>query len=220
MPIEKTTISLEYPFPEDRVFRYQAMQDVLSTLIEEPFAEVSVSNLATRVDADQSTVSKAVTLLGELGVVETRPDGRKELVSINRTRLNKPDPVLSISQPEFHRPVRAFLDRLESSVDDVVGVVLFGSVARGEADRMSDIDLLVIVDDEKTQTRREVQSIVRELENEKFEGNRYAFQTLVESTESAKRIGDRLRDQFDESITLIESDELAEIREGVYTDGQ
>lgn len=219
MPIEKTTIALDYPFPENRVFRYQAMQDVLSTLIEEPFAEVSVSNLAARVDADQSTVSKAVMLLGDLGVVETCPDGRKELVSINRTRLNKPDPVLSISQPEFHRPVRAFLDRLESSVDEIVGVVLFGSVARGEADRMSDIDLLVIVDGDKTETRRDVQSIVRELENEKFEGNRYSFQTLVESTESAKRIGDRLRDQFDDAITLIGSDELAEIRERVYTDG-
>jgi len=142
------------------------------------------------------------------------------LVSNNRTLLNKPDPVLSISQPEFHRPVRAFLDRLESSVDDIVGVVLFGSVARGEADRMSDIDLLVIVDGDKTQTRREVQSIVRKLEKEKFEGNRYSFQTLVESTESAKRIGDRLRDQFDDAITLIGSEELAEIREGVYTDGQ
>ncbi|MFB6236277.1 MAG: nucleotidyltransferase domain-containing protein [Halopenitus sp.] len=220
MPNAKTTIALEYPFPENRVFRYQAMQDVLSALIEEPFAEVSVSNLAARVDADQSTVSKAVTLLGDLGVVETRPDGRKELVSINRTRLNKPDPVLSISQPEFQRPVRAFLDRLESSVDDIVGVVLFGSVAMGEADRMSDIDLLVIVDGDKTQTRRDVQSIVRELENQKFEGNRYSFQTLVESTESAKRIGDRLRDQFDDAITLIGSEELAEIREGVYTDGQ
>ncbi len=216
----KTTIELEYPFPEERVFRYQAMQDLLTYLIDDPFAEVSVSDLATRIDADQSTVSKAVSLLRELGTVETRRDGRKQLVSVNRARLNKPDPVLSVPQEEFHRPVRAFLDGVESAVDDVGGVVLFGSVARGDADRVSDIDLLVIVEGDKTAARRDVQSIVRDLEAETFEGNRYSFQTLVESVEGAKRIGSRLRDQFDEGITLLGSNALTEVREEVYANGE
>ncbi|AQL43323.1 hypothetical protein BV210_11750 [Halorientalis sp. IM1011] len=43
-----TTIALEYPFPDDRVFRYQAMEDVLALLIEEPYEEYTVSQLATR----------------------------------------------------------------------------------------------------------------------------------------------------------------------------
>jgi len=77
MPIGKTTIALEYPFPENRVFRFQAMQDVLSALIEEPFAEVSVSNLAARVDADQSTVSKAVTYSVTSALSKRAPTGAK-----------------------------------------------------------------------------------------------------------------------------------------------
>jgi hypothetical protein len=38
MPNRKESISIElqYPFPEDRVFRYQAMQDVLDVLIDKP----------------------------------------------------------------------------------------------------------------------------------------------------------------------------------------
>ncbi len=36
MPNRKgsTTIAVEYPFPEERIFRYQAMQDVLSVVID------------------------------------------------------------------------------------------------------------------------------------------------------------------------------------------
>ncbi len=217
---ERVTIAIEYPFPDERVFRYQAMQDVLSFLIDQPYDEFTVSDLATRIDGNQATVSKAVKLLSSVGAVETRRDGRNRYVSVNRDRLTKPDPVLSIPQSEFQKPVRAFVDRAREAIDDLVGVVLFGSVARGDADRASDVDLLVIVEEDKTSARRSVQSIVRELQETKFDGNRYTFQPLVESVESARRIGERLREQFDGGITLVDSVQLAEVRTEVYADGE
>jgi predicted nucleotidyltransferase len=222
MPKEEmgATIALEYPFPEERVFRYQAMQDVLALLIEEPYEEFTVSQLATMIEANQASVSKAVSLLRELGPIQTRRDGRKQYVSVDRDRLTKSDPVLSIPQSEFHKPVRAFVDRVAEEVDEVVGILLFGSVARGEADRASDIDILVFVDGDRTQARRTVQAIVKDLEETKFDGNRYEFETLVESTDSAKRIGDRLRQQFDDGITIVASDELSDIRTEVLANGE
>jgi len=39
-------------------------------------------------------------------------------------------------------------------VDDFLGIVIFGSVARGEADRQSDIDCFVVVDGNRTTARR------------------------------------------------------------------
>jgi len=220
MPNRKESISIElqYPFPEDRVFRYQAMQDVLDVLIDQPYATYSMSELANLTGANQGTISKAVRLLSELDVIETEPDGRTQQVRINRERLTKPDPVLSIPQAEFHQPVRVFLQRLQDELDELVGVVLFGSVARGEADRTSDIDLLVIVDEDRTAARRTVQSVVSELEDKRFEGNRYTFQPLVESTDSVQRIGDQLRPQFDDGITLVGSDQLSQLRTEVYAD--
>jgi len=220
MPNRKESISIElqYPFPGDRVFRYQAMQDVLDILIDQPYATYSMSELANLTGANQGTISKAVRLLSELDVVETEPDGRTQQVRINRERLTKPDPILSIPQAEFHQPVRAFLERLQDQLDELVGVVLFGSVARGEADRTSDIDLLVIVDEDRTAARRTVQSVVSELEDQRFEGNRYTYQPLVESTDSVQRIGDQLRPQFDGGITLVGSDQLSELRTEVYAD--
>lgn len=219
MPNRKgsTTIALQYPFPDERVFRYQAMQDALSRLIEEPYQEFTISQLAGMIDANQATVSKAVKLLRELGAVQTRQEGRKQYVSVKRDRLTKSDPIFSIPQSEFHKPVRAFIERAESELNDVVGILLFGSVARGEADRVSDIDLLVIVEGEKTEARRTIQSIVSDLEETKFDDNRYTIQALVESIDSAKRIGERLRRQFDEGITLVNSEQLSDIRAEVYT---
>ena len=217
---EPTTLALEYPFPDERVFRYQAMQDVLSRLIEEPYDEFTIGQLAEMVDGTQATVSKAVKLLKQLGTVQTRQEGRKQYVSIHRDRLTKPDPVLSIPQSEFHKPIRAFVDRVQAEVDDLVGVLLFGSVARGTADRASDIDILVFVQDDKTEARRTVQSIVSALQQTKFVGDRYNFEVLVESTESAKRIGDRLRQQFDEGLILLRSEQLSDIRREVYASGE
>lgn len=215
-----TTIALEYPFPEERVFRYQAMQDVLGLLIEEPYQEFTVSQIAAMTEANQGSISKAIALLRELGPIQTRREGRKQYVSIDRNRLTKPDPVLSIPQTEFHKPVRAFVDRVREEIADLVGILLFGSVARGEADRASDIDLLVVVDDDRTRARRTVQTIVSELEETKFDGHRYTFEALVESVDSAKRIGDRLRRQFDSGITLVGSEGLSAVRREVYTDGE
>ena len=215
---ESVSIELQYPFPEDRVFRYQAMQDVLDVLIDQPYEKYSMSELASLTGANNGTISKAVKLLSELDVVKTAPDGRTQQVQINRERLTKPDPVLSIPQGEFHQPVETFLRHVQDKLDELVGVVLFGSVARGAADRASDIDLLVIVDEDRTEARRTVQSVVSELEDQQFEGNRYTYQPLVESTDSVQRIGDRLRPQFDDAITLAGFDQLSELRIEVYAD--
>jgi len=215
---ESISIALQYPFPEDRVFRYQAMQDVLDVLIDQPYAEYSMSELAGLTGATTGTISKAVKLLSELDIVETTPAGRTQQVQINRERLTKPDPVLSIPQSEFHQPVQAFIRHVQDKLDELVGVVLFGSVARGAADRASDIDLLVIIDADRTEARRTVQSVVSELEDQQFNSNRYTYQPLVESTDSVQRIGDQLHPQFDDGITLVGSDRLSELRTEVYAD--
>ncbi len=43
---ENASVSLDVPLPEKRVFRYQAMQDVLQQLITDPFDEFTQQELA------------------------------------------------------------------------------------------------------------------------------------------------------------------------------
>ena len=62
MPItnSSTSIAFEYPFPEDRIFRYQAMQDVLSVLVDDHYSEFTVTELTSMVDGAQATVERVI----------------------------------------------------------------------------------------------------------------------------------------------------------------
>jgi len=201
---ESIPIALQYPFPEDRVFRYQAMQDVLDVLIDQPYATYSMSELANLTGANQGTISKAVKLLSELDVIETVQDGRTQQVrstasgSRNRTGSLYPAGRVPPTSPSISATTSGRIGRVNRSRP-------VRKRRTREADRASDIDLLVIVDEDRTAARRTVQSVVSDLEDQRFEGNRYTYQPLVESTDSVQRIGDQLRPQFDDGITLVGS---------------
>jgi len=108
------------------------------------------------------------------------------------------------------------LDRLHTGLDDVRGILVFGSVARGQADRQSDIDLWVLVEDSRGEQHR-ANEIATELGQERFDGERYEFQVMVESIESAHGYADRLTDIFMDAITLHESEALRNLKEEVLT---
>ena len=214
-------ILLPIPTGEKRVFRNQSMDDILELLYRNPHSEFGVRQLREITEHGAKTVDTAIKLFIQLGLIDTRRDGNKKLISINRNRVQKPeDPILEIPQEEFQDPAKAFLDRVDRAEPDIVGVLLFGSVARGEADRASDIDLQVIVSGELTEARRELHDIRQEVEGQEFDGERYELQLLVESTTSAESYGDRLREIFSEGIKLRETDKLDLVMEAVFNGQQ
>lgn len=221
---EGTKVSVTVPSSE-RIFRSRAEDDILRVLVELPEEEFTVPELAEAIDASTATVRRGVKHLETLDVVDVRKTPQRDYVSIRQERLDKPDPILVIEQSEFRKPVRSFVERTRATlseaddVNEVVGIVLFGSVARGEADRQSDIDLLIIVDGQKTVARRLVSDIAAELRNEKFDGDRYDFQPMVETVESVRRIGERLQQQFDEGIPLHATEGLQALQQEVQ-DGE
>ncbi|WP_227357477.1 nucleotidyltransferase domain-containing protein [Haladaptatus salinisoli] len=214
---------LDFPFPEERVFRYQAMQDIFHHLVNEPHQGFTQKELAEIIATDISTISRSVDLLEQLGVV-TLETGRPAQIQIYHDHLQKSDPLLSISQDEFRKPIKAFLTELQQQVaesDDVetlVAVILFGSVARGTADRSSDIDILVIIDGNHTYGRRIANQVARSIEEQSYDGDRYEFEVLVETPESATQYGAKLREIFDEGLILHQSEDFRHVRAAVYAD--
>jgi predicted nucleotidyltransferase len=95
-----------------------------------------------------------VDVLESNDLIETFHKGNARRVHINRSLLHKPaDPIRSIPQTEFQTPVRVAQPYIEDELENVLGIVLFGSVARGDADRRSDIDLWVLVGGDQMQQR-------------------------------------------------------------------
>ncbi|MEF8827187.1 MAG: nucleotidyltransferase domain-containing protein [Halapricum sp.] len=211
-------VLVSIPLGEKRVFRNQAMDDVLELLFRNPHTEFGVRQLREVTGHGAQTVDTALEIFIHLDLIRTRRESNKKLISINQQRIQKPDdPILTIPQPQFRPPVRAFLEEVgEDQGSNLVGVLLFGSVARGEADRASDIDVQVIVDSEPVNARRQLQDIRQQIEDQRFDGERYEIQLFVESVDSAKNYGDKLREIFSEGITLYESDELDTVREAVF----
>ena len=208
-------VLLPIPLGEDKIFRNQATDDILELLYRNPHEEFGVRQLREITGHGAQTVDTALTLLEQLDLIETRREGNKKLTSINRDRVQKPDdPFLEIQQEGFRTPIKAFSDKVEEDQEgNLAGILLFGSVARGEADRASDIDIQVIVEDDLLQSRREIQDIRQEMEKSKFGGERYEFQVLVESVETAEQYGEKLQEIFSKAITIYSTDQLEELRQ-------
>ena len=205
------TVGLPVPAPNPDLFRHSATNDLLRLLLDNPYEQFTIRELGRLTDNAAQSVKRAVDALEANGLVAVDTQGNRRLVGINRTRVTKPDdPVLRIPQSEFHPPVRAALDRIRDDLSAVEGVLVFGSVARGRADRQSDIDLWVLAAERADQ--HHANELAKELENERFGGDRYEFQILVETPESARGHVGRLEDVFTDAITLVDSDTLRNIK--------
>ena len=88
------------------------------------------------------TVQEALNALTQLGIVDTQTVGRAGVHTINEDHVSV-------------APLRALLDPItaltgtvrEAVGNDVKTVILFGSIARGEANFYSDVDLAVMAPD-------------------------------------------------------------------------
>jgi len=207
-----------YPDRDTDVFRIGAADDILRLVADAHDTEFTIPELVDATGVTRSTVWRAVDLLEGIGAVQIRETPQRNYISIDPDRLEKDDPILAIVQSDFHAPIRVFVDRVRATVtdaddiDDLLGIVIFGSVARGEADRQSDIDCLVVVDGDRTIARRRITDVVADLQTERFDGDRFAFEPYVESADSAHRAGTKLRDIFIEGITVYGSDRLDSLR--------
>jgi predicted nucleotidyltransferase/biotin operon repressor len=213
-----------YPDPDVDVFRIGAADDILRLLADAHDTEFSIPELVDATGVARSTVWRAVDLLDSIGAIQIRETPQRNYVAIDPDRLQKDDPILAVPQSEFHAPIRAFVDRVQATttdtddINDLLGIVIFGSVARGEADRQSDIDCFVVVDGDRTTARRQITDVVADLQSEQFGGDRFVFEPYVESAESAGRAGSKLREIFAEGITVSGSDRLDALRKEVVAD--
>jgi predicted nucleotidyltransferase len=116
---------------------------VLQTLarLEQPVTRRQLATAAGVAPGHSSSVIEALIVAGL--VTETRA-GRSSMVALNRGHLAAP-PVIALAglRGELIRRVR---ERL-SDWPDLVAAWLFGSVARGDASKGSDVDVLIVADD-------------------------------------------------------------------------
>lgn len=207
------TIAIDIPTSDGDLFRGDAAEDLLLYLTRHHDEAFSITDIAEAVDASRPTITKTVDRLSRNDLVVEERSGSQRLVQINRHRLSLPDePALQIPQAEFHEPVTAAAETLVDALDDVLAVVLYGSVARGEADRRSDIDLWVLVRSDRMANQRRANRIRQNLEDDEFDGDRYAFEIDVESLQAVPNYVEDLREVLRDGIALYRTDEFDTVR--------
>jgi len=186
---------------------------VLLFLSRRNFEKYSISEIATYTEHSEPSVKRSVDVLSENGIVEDSPEGNQRLVEINRDKLSIPDdPYLQIPQKEFQKPAKAAAEEIKSELEGIQAIILYGSVARGEADRRSDIDLWVLVSEDRPREQRKANKIRKEIEEKKFDGDRYGFDIDVESVSSIPNYTEELREIVLSGITLYRKENFVAVR--------
>jgi predicted nucleotidyltransferase len=129
----------------EKIFRWSYARDLLMLLAKNPYDSFTVSEIISRLDIkSRDSLSKLLDAMKDAEIIESVRVGRKRFISINKEYIEIPkDPLFQIPQKEYRKVLKIILDKIIKN-RDVRKVILFGAMARGTADRMSDIDILVV----------------------------------------------------------------------------
>lgn len=206
-------IAIDLPIPTTNLFKHKATNDVLLFLSRNSFEDYTISEIATYTEHTEPSVKRAVDVLSENDLIKDTPEGNRRLIEINRDRLSIPDdPYLQIPQTEFQKPAKTAAEEIKSRLENVQAIILYGSVARGEADRRSDIDLWILVSGDRPEQQRKANEIRKELEEKEFDGNRYGFDIDVESVSSVPKYTEELQEIVLSGITLSKKENFVAVR--------
>lgn len=203
------SITIDIPAAQPALFKHAATDDILHVLANRRFHDFTIRELAERTEYAKGSISNAIDVLVGNELITVDYEGPAKRISINTARLDVPaDPITRIPQAEYHAPVRAAVDELTMEIDNVAGIVLYGSVARGEADRQSDIDLWVLVTDNRMDAQRTVNELMTSIEDRRFNdpGERYDFHVDVEQPEAIGQYADDINRILSDGILLYSTD--------------
>jgi len=219
-PEQGVSISVPIPASDADLFKSKATNDILLFLTNHRFEQFSQREVADQIGHSQQTVRRAINTLVENGLVVESPENNQRLVRINRERLAVPDdPLLRIPQPEFQKPVKAAVDELTGCLDGLIGIVLYGSVARGEADRRSDIDLWVLTTTDRAPNQREANAVGSDLEDAEFDGNRYAYDIDVETVQGIPTYTEDIRQIVVSGIPIYSTNKFETVEKLLLEEG-
>jgi len=219
-PAQGVSISVPIPASDADLFKSKATDDILLFLTNHRFKQFSQREVADQIGHSQQTARRAINTLVENGLVIESPDSNQRLVRINRERLAVPDdPLLRIPQPEFQEPVKAAVDELTGRLNGVIGIVVYGSVARGEADRRSDIDLWVLTTNDRATNQREANAVGRDLEDAEFGEDRYAYDIDVETVQGIPTYTEDIREIVVSGIPIYSTNKFETVEKLLLEEG-
>lgn len=200
----------------ERLFRAPGQISVLRALWKAP-SPVTGRQVQQLAGVHNLTTTKCLEDLEQLGLLQRRAAGRAYLYSLKRSHRLIRHLVDPIFKAEETAPAR-FVQELGRILNkQCLSAVVYGSVARGEAHISSDVDLLVVVKDDKTGERfatkaqPKAEKLVREGWSLMLEVNVKTRSQLIKAWNS------RLLKKIRKEGQLVSGASLEEVRRGGHS---
>lgn len=191
----------------ENVFRYAVARDILLFLGKNRYKQFTISEIARNLDIrpNNGNLRRALQALVSAGLLKEKKEGRGRFLKIKDDVILYPkDPYVQIPQDEFRDVVKNIMEKVKRD-RRVEKVILFGGVARGTADRMSDIDFLVVSKDVMT-SENKTSKIAHNCRTGKMFDQRYGISFRVIDVEELKKPRGFIKDALLEGIVLYERD--------------
>jgi len=187
-------------------------QDVLEELVDNPDYMFTVNELAEKVSGSYNSVNKFLRELEEFNIVSFRKKGSSYLVEYNQSSRYH-DVIKSLLKADntpLEEAAKEYAEKLynESHLKGQIrSIVLFGSVARGTAGPNSDIDILILTEEEadNKQLKSEARRIAQKMHLD------FEVVPIVEGIEEFKHNlarGERFEKNLETDGVVLEGEEL------------
>lgn len=156
----------------------QGKLKVLEELLDRPEKEYSISDLSEESGASYDLTHRFAGQLSELGIISKKKIGGSVIV-----QLNQESPYVEKLQELVRIDSRPLVDVAEQYAEElkqekeIESVVLFGSVARGTPRTDSDIDILILAQE----NREGVESYANKLASRYEREDKIVFTPIIES---------------------------------------
>ena len=119
---------------------------IVGLLVSLPEKDFTGREIARLLGVSHSNVQRALRVLVEDGLASKKRTGRADVFWANKDHFTF-KALRDLFKVKRELPERIVRDLLSALREPAISISIFGSYARGEADRRSDVDVLVIVKD-------------------------------------------------------------------------
>lgn len=174
---------------------------ILRTLLDHPEKEFTENELADVCEVSQKTVNRAMPKYVDYGLVDVRTVGRANVYSVNSGHyIVKQLNTLFNKEERAREELEKVLKNTFQNDDAILSLSIFGSVARGQEEPTSDIDVFILTRD-KESTRQKIEKISEKV-MERF-GNALSEYILTPEELREKRDSQVIKRITSEGILII-----------------
>jgi len=184
-----SVIGMEDNIALSRLIFQRGKLKVLEELLDRPEKEYSIRQLSKESGASYDLTHRFVGKLSELGIVKEKKIGGAVIIELNERSpyVDKLKELVKIDFKPLIEKAKEFAKKIDEKEEGIKAAILFGSVSRGTPKIGSDVDILILADENTSAERKEeIESYANKIASRYEREEKITFVPIVDSFDSFK----------------------------------